>query len=304
MVVAGTMAAVLAASIAGAVKLPAPGTPSQVAKLVATSHTITSLSAKLRGQVANAANDNPGKVYPTTENGCTNPSACVFGDAKAAKAIVLFGDSHAQMWLPAVNRIAAAHKLKLILLFMPQCPAATLNVWLPNYDTSYTACSATRRAWIADLNKSHPLTILLADRTYNVRSAASGGTSTFTEAQWQAGMETTISTLRPSKAHIVVLGDITVLDQSVPSCLAADATSVQSCSVPNPNPARPSRVAAERAAAKVENVTYVDPAPWLCTKTCSPVIGGYIAYYDPFHISVTYDGFLSGVLQIALRKVL
>jgi hypothetical protein len=34
------------------------------------------------------------------------------------------------------------------------------------------------------------------------------------------------------------------------------------------------------------------------------VIGTYIAYYDQYHFSVTYDGYLSGVLTTALKSVL
>ena len=89
-----------------------------------------------------------------------------------------------------------------------------------------------------------------------------------------------------------------------PECLASYPTSVQTCSAPNPNPAQQWHEGAEKAAAKAEKVLYVSPMPWLCTTTCSPVIGNYVAYYDQYHLTCTYAAYLSGVLEAALKPIL
>ena len=305
-VVAATtvMALLVASSALGTVKLPTAGTAAQVKKLVAAAPSITKLSATMQKELSTAAADNPGKLYPQTYNGCTTLTQCVFGDKKATKVLVALGDSHAQMWVPALNRIGTSHKLKVILLFLAQCPAASLAVWSTFTNSAYPQCSTQRAAWITELNALHPVAIVLAERTYGIYSAASNGTLTFTDAQWQAGLETTILDLKASKAKIAVLGDIVTFDAAVPACLTAFPSSIQSCSAPNPNPARDFHQSAEAAAAKAEGSLFVNPMPWLCTKTCSPVIGSYIAYYDQYHISCVYAAYLSGVLQTALKKIL
>lgn len=288
----------------GSVKPPTAGTAAQVAKLVKASHSVATLSSTLERALPAAANNNVGIVYPATWSGCPTLMKCVFGDTTSSKTLVLLGDSHAQMWLPALIRIGATHKLKVVLLYLPVCPAATLDVWSSTYHAPYKGCTTTRSAWIEDLNKLHPAAIVLAERTYGIYSAASGGTQLFTDAQWTQGLETTIATLQPSGAKIAVLGDIITFDSPVPACLAAHPSAVQLCSVPAPNSARPNHQGAEKAAAKAEKVLFVNPMPWLCTTTCSPVIGKYIAYYDQYHVSVTYDAYLSGVLQTALKSIL
>jgi len=290
---------------ATAPKLPSAGTASQIARLVAASVNIKTLSPTVLNKVGNAFNDNAAVDYPKTKNGCPALRTCDFGDTKSSKKIVIMGDSHAQMWIPALNRIGNALKLKVIVLYMAQCPAASLDVWLSIYNKSYTACSQQRTAWIATLNKIHPLTVLLTDHTNGVHSAASSGTQPFTSAEWQAGLQTTIAELKPSKAKLAVIGDPVTFDTEPPICLANNQSEVQKCDALTPNPDRPGQQVAERAAANAAKVLYVDPTKWLCTATtCSPVVGNYIVFYDSFHISCTYAAFLSGVLQASLKKVL
>ena len=80
-----------------------------------------------------------------TKKGCAALDSCVFGDKKSAKKLFVMGDSHAQMWIPALNRIGIAYKLKVIVLYLARCPAATLDVWLPS-STRRTRCARTRVA--------------------------------------------------------------------------------------------------------------------------------------------------------------
>jgi hypothetical protein len=286
----------------GSMKLPSPGSSAQVKELVAASSSITKLSSGVTKELATAADDAPGVLYPKTANGCTTLTQCVFGDTTSHKYFVALGDSHAQMWIPALNRIGVSHKLRVVLLFLPQCPAASLDVWSMFGNEPYTQCSTDRSTWITEVNQLKPVLVVLAERTYDVYSSASGGTATFTDAQWETGLETTITDLAPSKAKIAVLGDIVTLSTPPESCLASNPKSVQTCSVPDPNTARPNHELAEQAAAKATRVLFVNPNPWLCTKTCSVVIGSYIAYYDVYHVSCEYAAYLSGVLQTALKK--
>jgi SGNH domain (fused to AT3 domains) len=299
------LAVVIGTVAAASPKLPAAGTASKISKLVAASAAIDAVSPTVANELPTVSNDNPAVDYPKTLNGCPTLSSCTFGDLKSKKRLVILGDSHAQMWIPALNRIGAAEKLKVSVLYLARCPAATLDVWLTIYNQDYTACNSERTAWITAINKIHPVTVLLADHTNGVFTGASGGTQTFTSAAWQTGMETTIVDLRPSKAKIAVLGDSVTYDRSPNLCLADSPDATQTCDAANPNPDRPGQQAAELAAAKAEKVLYVDPTKWLCTATlCSPIVGNFIVYYDAYHLSCTYAAYLSGVLQTALRKVL
>ena len=168
------LAVVIGTAAAAAPTLPAPGSASQIAKLVAASPTIATVSPTVASELPNVANDNAAVDYPKTRNGCLALGSCVFGDTKSKKKLVIMGDSHAQMWIPALNRIGNKMKLKVIVLYLARCPAATLDVWLTTFNKDYTGCTTQRMAWIASIDKLHPVTVLLADHTNGVYTGASG----------------------------------------------------------------------------------------------------------------------------------
>src|SRR6202035_5006703 len=93
-----------------ATPLPGPGSASQVARLVASSGRIEVLPNNLVPSLQDAGNDDAVSYYPVTEPGCTSRSQCVFGDLHGTHTVVLFGDSHALMWLTAFVPIATRDK--------------------------------------------------------------------------------------------------------------------------------------------------------------------------------------------------
>ncbi len=301
--VASAACLLLAVPGAWASSPPPPGTAAQVATLVKSSHRITSLPSNLTPSVSAAANDTPEVLYPFAKDGCATLTQCVFGDKSSSKVIVLFGDSHAAMWLPSLLPIATHDSYKVVLLFIMGCPAEDVTIWNKGTGTNYTACNTARSGDISQINGLKPRVVLLASRSAQAKSSA---TTFFTNAQWEVGLEKTIALLRPSKAKLAVIGDITLLNAVPPMCLAAYPTSVQKCSVANPNPIKHNQghQAGEKAAAAATKTLYVNTMPWLCTTTCSPVIGSMLAYSDQWHITVTYATYLSTVFGDAIKKLL
>jgi hypothetical protein len=283
-------------------KLPKPGTATQVAALVAASSSITKLPKNLLPSLTQVTTDDPGEYYPTAAHHCLSTKACVFGDTVMRRTIVLFGDSHAQMWLPALAPAARSLGYRLLLVWEPGCPAVTISVWDAATHSSNTQCNTWRAKMIGQIKALAPALVLLASRTTDIPGAHNDPT---TNAQWQAGLETTIAALKTTKTQVAVVGDITVFSPNeLPQCLAAYPTAVQSCTVKNPNGKTRQHFAAEKAAATAEDVPYLDPQPWLCTTLCSAVIGTMVAYFDTFHVSATYAEYLSGVWTSTLKPLL
>jgi hypothetical protein len=300
----GTAVSVLlAAPGAWATSPPPPGTASQVAGLVAKSHRITALPSGLTPSLASASSNTPEDVYPSTKLGCASTTQCVFGDKASSKVIVLFGDSHAAMWLPALLPIATHDHYRVVLLFDLGCPAVDVTIWNPATGTDYTTCNTARSSDISQIIGLKPKVVLLASRSAQAKSSAK---RFFTNAQWEAGLEKTISLLKPSKAKVGVLGDITLMNVVPPQCLAAHPTGVQSCATASPNPIKHNQghQTAEKAAAAAARVLYVNTIPWLCTTTCSAVIGSMEVYSDKWHITVTYATYLSTVFGDSIKKLL
>jgi len=301
---AAVIAAVLcvAAGALATARLPKPGTPAQVAALVAASTSIEKLPTKLVPPLPQAAQDNAAAYYGVAGRECDGVTKCVFANTTSKRVVVLFGDSHAQMWLPALVPVAAHARDRLVLVWRPGCPAATIGVWNPNTHSVDKGCNEFRSAMIAQIRRLAPAVVLMADRTSDMPGANNVLT---TNAAWQAGEEATIAALKGPSTKVAVIGDITAFTVDPPMCLAAYPSAVQQCSAPTPNPKTHQHFAAEAAAASYEGVKYVNPQPWLCTpKTCATVIGSMVAYFDKFHVTATYAEYLSGVWGAALKSLL
>jgi hypothetical protein len=281
--------------------LPAPGTASQVAALVASSSKIQRLPNNLVPSLFDVVNDDTSSYYPVTQRGCAGTSQCEFGDKKGTTSLVLFGDSHAYMWLPAIVPLAVKHHYRLILLWSAGCPAAWVTVWNPLTNTANTACNQFRARSIAAIRALKPTLVLLASRTTKV--VGTNG-KPISDATWKSGLERTITSIMTKATKVAVIGDVTEFPVLLPDCLAAEPTHVQACSSPDPDPKIPDHFAAEEAAAAATHVHYLNPHKWLCTTICSPVIGTYVAFYNDNHVTATYAAYLSAVFGAAVLALL
>ena len=87
------------------------------------------MPANLRPSVGRRQGDLPA-IY---NDGChldaavTKPPPCVFGDTAGATTVVLFGDSHAAQWFPALDDIATRHHWRLLVLTKKGCPTAEID---------------------------------------------------------------------------------------------------------------------------------------------------------------------------------
>lgn len=266
-----------------------------VEQLVAASSLVQRLTGRTSHELRIVSYDNADATDSVPVDCSPTTSGCVFGDTKSSVVVVLFGDSHARMWLPAIIPIATVDRLRLVVVGRDGCPLVA-----PGTSPRFGGCSSVIRHDVTVMDGIKPAAIILADRT-----TYSGVTS----ARWQAGLTGTIDALRPSGARVAVIGDIQVFDSGLVSdlleCLADHAAAVQDCAVPNPNPAAPGQEVAERRAASLAHDLYVNPTPWLCTRReCSPIVGGNIVYWDAFHVSASYAASLAGVMAGALRTFL
>jgi hypothetical protein len=292
-----------ALAVSASASTPPPGSSAQVKALVAASTKIKKLPSGLTPSLATAATDNAATVYPAMKVGCSSPTQCVYGDTASSKTLVLLGDSHAEMWLSAILPFAIANQLKVVVLSTLGCPVATVTIWISSPPGYYTACTTDRSKDIATIVGMHPADVVIAERTAHLKRSP---TAYFTNGQWQAGFIKTLHALAPSGAKLVVLGDNTVLNVSPLQCLAAYPTNVQHCSTQNPNlrTVNLTHVAAEKAAAVQAHAAFVATVPWMCARTCSPVIGTMAAYWDAYHLTNTYATYLSKVMAAALTTAL
>ncbi|HEY0534722.1 MAG TPA: SGNH hydrolase domain-containing protein [Actinoplanes sp.] len=229
----------------------------------------------------------------------TRIDACVFGDPAGSTRVVLLGDSHASMWLPALSEIAQRRHWQLTFYGKPACPASDITFWNQRLGRAFTECDQFRSFAVGRIRATRPALVLVADSSY-LQKAGPGQTVTATE--WQGGLTRTLARLRRSGARVIVIGDAPVLARSGPECLAVHARNIVTCLTTRAMATERVWNAADEAAARATGSGYVSVLPWLCGAVCTPVVGNVLVYRNQFDLTATYSRMLNGVLESALVR--
>ncbi len=271
--------------------------------------------------LANSARtvDVPGNLEPSLLNasaseaapffdGCllgftaTEVPPCIFGDISSHTTVVLFGDSHAAMWFPALDEVADARHWRLVVWAKATCPPVDVTLVSPDLGRTYTECDDWRSQVMSLIYSLHPRLVVLGtapnyDAPYSITQ--DGPT-------WLAGLGRTIRTLRSSGARVLVLGPVESPDWVVPDCLSAHLYDVPACNVtPRETHDGPGLVGydnagqiAERTAVFEAGGAFVDVKPWFCAlSTCPVVVDNLLVFRDNSHITVEYADFLAPLVS-------
>ncbi len=290
---------------------PAPDTRAVLQNVAAAPH-ITTLPAKLEPSLAEAPNDWAawnGNIYTPCANTADitaySEKLCALGDVSSRNNMIVYGDSHTIMWLPAYEAIAKAEHLRLFVLVKYFCPASLVTVVNPpgagGVGGPYESCISWHDWVIATINALKPsLVIVSQDSLYKTPVNAAGVSTFFTAKAWQAGVTNLFNAMKIPDHDKVLLGNIPSLPQPPPACLARHSTDVQACSA-RPGPATVSYFnPAEQAGAAAAHARYITTTPWFCSSTCTAVVKQYVVYMDQFHVTGTYATYLTNALAESL----
>ncbi|MFF3565876.1 acyltransferase family protein [Streptomyces sp. NPDC002574] len=255
----------------------------------------TSLPSNLRPALADITSRRSA-VY---EDGChlnyvsTATPPCVYGEPGADRTVVLFGDSHAAQWFPALDRLAKARHWKLVSLTKASCKVA--EVTTVNGGGPYSSCDQWRAKAVARINALHPALV--------IASSSDAGTPDRPAddplRQWTAGFEATYRALAQDGTRVVALLDTPWPQADAVDCAAAHPLHLDRCANHLPGAIRdPARGAAIRTAAQATGATVLDPTRWFCTDsgTCPVVVGDVFVYRDESHMADAYAEALAPVL--------
>jgi hypothetical protein len=223
---------------------------------------------------------------------------CVYGDATASKTMVLFGDSHAAQWFPALDRIAARDGWRLVSLTKASCKAA--EVTIVHSHGPYTDCDTWRAKAEARIKALRPALIVVSS------SEAGDPVSPADDLrrQWRTGYAATFRGLAASGAEVAALLDNPWPKGDPIGCAADNSLQLPLCAQHLPDAYEdPDRRAAVREAAADTGAHVIDPAPWICdtrSGDCPVVVGDTAVYRDESHLADAYAAGLAPVLASAL----
>jgi hypothetical protein len=215
-------------------------------------------------------------------NGETISGDCTYGVRGSKIKVVLFGDSHAAQWFPALEKLALARKFELISLTKSACPGpAVVKVNTGNYKNA--DCSAWRTNSYRRIASIHPEAVIVSGMQHFEIPAGYSSRSSW----WRAGERLTLSHLKGSSPHLIYITDTPHPLRDIPSCIAAGL--LQKCNK------------TERSDPyTISGFTNINPTSWLCTNSCPAIVGNQVAYRDASHLSVGMSRQLAGKLLQAL----
>jgi peptidoglycan/LPS O-acetylase OafA/YrhL len=238
---------------------------------------------------------------------------CRYGAADGERTVVLFGDSHAMHWYPALDRIARDRNWRLFVFAKSGCGYSTAPQWLRSFKRSYTECSTWQRHVFDRLSRIGPIDAVIIGRNYAQTSKMTAGDGTRlppAEAgqRWVDGAEDTVRELSAVAGTVILLRDTPHPSQDVPACLSANPGRSDACAYPRHGGIGldAELFAAEEPMLREVGVTVLDPTDLVCdTDPCAVVsVDGTVIFRDNHHLTATFSaGIASGLAELLVPVV-
>lgn len=225
---------------------------------------------------------------------------CTFGSSDPATyTIVLFGDSHAAQWFPALKEIVDKQGWRLISLTKSGCPTVAVPIFDGDVGRLYRECGAWRKKTIRKIVQVHPDLVVIS----------SEATDPFSDRQWFAGTMKVLEPLSRASGQVAILRDTPRPGFNVPACLARKQWNPylapdSSCTM-DTNLGRAKHVfqIRENAASHFDNTYTIDLTPYICSSApCRLIRNGVVMYRDLHHLTVAFAEQLAGRLADQIKQ--
>ncbi|MDB4912614.1 MAG: acyltransferase 3 [Gemmatimonadetes bacterium] len=235
--------------------------------------------------------------------------ACEFGDVSAATTVVLFGDSHAEHWLGALDRIGRERGWKIVALVKGGCPVADV----PESENqrgskNYHECMRYREAMVQRIVAMRPAAVILSSWDHYVPVNGRPGHWQVSVGTWQRGLHRTYARVSGAGIPTVALRGTPRTWFDVPACLSRRAAGLPlagDCSYDRDGSLSPAVYAAQTSAAQGLDVRFVDMNDQICaSRRCAPVRGGVVVFTDDNHLTATFSRSVAPALEARLDTAL
>jgi peptidoglycan/LPS O-acetylase OafA/YrhL len=217
----------------------------------------------------------PAGCMPAQHSSESSSRICAFGRTASRRSIVLLGDSHAQMWLPPVLRLAKRDGWVVYPILRRGCTPIT---WIAHFGLD--ACR-TWYGWAREqIRRLHPTVAIVT-----------GNISQYHGKHGWLAARSTLAFARAASSgarRVIIVGDPEGLRKNPIDCLLRPHATMRDCTaVWWPAALWPYNYI--RASAKRLGYGFVDSRGWFCFEAeCPPVIGHTVIYGDERHVTAAY----------------
>ncbi len=221
----------------------------------------------------------------------TTSEICHMGATRATRSLVVFGDSHAAMWITPLSAFGLAKGWDIVPIIKEGCSA-------PNWSSTYENCGVWYRWAVSQIMRIRPSVIIFSSSYSNIPETSPNSDDALTVA-----MANEVRALLKLSPQVVVFEDVPGVEQNPVDCLLARGATLGSCTFPL-SPVLVAEDTSIYATVTEQGAEFLQTIPWFCAdKVCPTVVGDTIAYVDQSHVSNTYASELTTPLATELNSM-
>jgi len=236
----------------------------------------------------------------------TNSNRCLYGDPDGKRTLILFGDSHAMQYFPALEALAEARHWRLITLTKAECTPGEVRIRSMVAEREYSQCDEWREETLRRIEAGDPRTatvVMSGDTVYTPYDGEgrelSGDAGA---AAMESGYRSTLNRIHDAGLRTIVIKDLPASSSDVPSCVSEDPDRLDSCAFQREIDKH--KEFDVRAAESAPGAHLIDLTPEVCPgDLCRAVIGDALVYRDKSHLTATFARTLAPGLERELERV-
>ena len=234
---------------------------------------------------------------------------CIFGDPSGRIDVVLIGDSHAQHWLPALDRLGKQQSWRIHALTKSACPSFDLPVYNTYLKRQFHECTTWHEAARQRIASIPNAVVIMANMSYYLESLLDEegkriDDKSEAERRWALAASEQIPRVLETARIIVRLTDTPWPGGNVPMCLSSKGVRPSSCTF---DVSKRSHLDWRLVEAEMDEVdtlglhdryVRVDPTDMVCPSDPCTVVTerGVIKYRDSHHLTQTFSRRLAAQL--------
>lgn len=225
----------------------------------------------------------------------TRVRICEAGDPEGAITVALVGDSHAGMWMTALDAIGRDRGWRVLAMTKSSCPPARgLVVERSGQAGDYRQCTTWQENLDGTLVEESPDVVLLSSASYGTTG----------DEQVAAGLGERIDWLTEEGMQAALIRDVPRAPFDVPACLIEHEDDVPRCAFDRADGLAASGTGHELLAQERPDLPVLDLTEAVCPgRTCSPIVGQVVVWRDSNHLSATYVRSLRDLVEEQVAPV-
>lgn len=226
---------------------------------------------------------------------------CLDGDPNGKKIMVVYGDSHASMWMTALDQIAKKSGYKIHLFAKLACPLVETTIWSYQLNRPFTECTSWQQIVLPKI-QALKADLLIVTNQWKP-AVVDGKKSDFeTHAMWELEFPKALQKLQTYAKRLVVISNNPSMQQDSVTCASKPRINLALCGAGRTQAGNEKVNAIEESATNSLGATFIDAVDLACSEyLCPVVIGERFVYFDQWHFTQTYIKWLTPVIAKSLR---